>query len=108
MSDEYALVGPLTDLYDNIIKIDYKRNKDNPGAWYKETVHPLVNQLMMTSQTLGSSQLARSLLTKCGKLAPNLVELIFEAEPNLEGKPGLYCLKLGRELGIPWKYEKHR
>ena len=108
LSDEYALVGPLSDLYENIIKLDFKKNKDELKPWYKDTVLPLVQQLMMTSQSLGSSQLSRSLLGKCGKLAPNLVEMIFESEPQLQGKPGLFCLKLGRELGIPWKFEKHR
>ena len=107
MSDEYALVGPITDLYDNIIKVDFKKNKDNPKAWYKESVHPLVKQLMV-SENLGSTQLAKTLLNKCGKLAPNLVQLIFEEVPGLTGKPGLFCLKLGRDLGVPWQFAKHR
>ncbi|XP_023344467.1 thyroid adenoma-associated protein [Eurytemora carolleeae] len=105
--EEYALVGPITDLYENIIKADYRTDEAGVENWFKGTVRPLLAQLQ-TSDNLGASQLSRNLLNKCGKQNTGLVRLIFKEEEGLQGKLGLYCLRLGRQLGNPWNYLEHR
>lgn len=92
MAEEYALVGPLTDLYENLVRADFRTHREEVGRWYSGSVRPLLHQLR-SSENLGTSQLSRNLLNKCGKLYPGLVELIFKEEEDLGGKLALYCLR---------------
>ena len=104
LSSEYALIGQISDLYDNILSSLFK-TKSALGIWFENCVRPLI-ELYSSKETQGVTQLVTSLLKKCVKLDKKVIDLIL-ADGNSSNKLALCCLKMGRDLAQEWDFTTH-
>merc|ERR1719470_395731 len=104
LSSEYAIVGQIVDLYDNLLVALHKNSSDS-NLWYETSVKPLI-ELYNTKETQGVTQLVTSLLKKAVKLDQKVSDLIL-ADGKSSNKLALCCLKMGRELAQGWEFGKH-
>jgi len=104
LSSEYAIVGQIVDLYDNLLVALHKNSSDS-NLWFETSVKPLI-ELYNTKETQGVTQLVTSLLKKAVKLDQKVIDLIL-ADGKSSNKLALCCLKMGRELAQGWEFGKH-
>eukprot|EP00092_Neocalanus_flemingeri_P015147 GFUD01016364.1.p1 GENE.GFUD01016364.1~~GFUD01016364.1.p1 ORF type:complete len:1852 (-),score=400.17 GFUD01016364.1:67-5622(-) len=105
LSSEYALVGQIVDVYDNLLGALFKNCSDS-NSWFESSVKPLI-ELYNSQGTQGVTQLVTNLLKRAVKLDPQVIDLIL-ADGKSSNKLALCCLKMGREIAQEWNFAKHK
>jgi len=105
LSSEYALVGQIVDVYDNLLGALFKQCSDQT-SWFETCINPLI-VLYNKEESQGVTQLVTNLLKKAVKLDPKIISLIL-ADGKSSNKLALCCLKMGRELAQEWKFDQHK
>jgi len=105
LSSEYALVGQIVDVYDNLLCALFKNCSDS-NKWFETSVKPLI-ELYNSQETQGVTQLVTNLLKKAVKLDPKVIDLIL-ADGKSSNKLALCCLKMGRESAQEWNFSKNK
>ena len=104
LAGEQALVGHLSNLYQQILATAFKIQ---PDTWFDTSVKPLV-MLFKEAKDRPTLDLVSNLLKVAVKLCPGVTQRLVEVNGEAsDPRLALVCLKMGREAAVPWEFTKH-
>ena len=100
---ETAIGNLITDLICNIL---VKMHRERHEGWLGQVVSPLI-QLYTRSSSQAVTNCLISVLNSAAKIDVRIIDNILEDKSNLPNKLALTCLKMCRDRGRAWSFEKH-
>ena len=105
MEVEAALANIVIDL---LCKIVDELHKTKDESWYSKVITPLIKTVSVADAKACYKNCFVSVLSKVIALDAGVIDKIFNELETVPQNLAIVCLKLLRQRGQPWEFQKHK